>query len=202
MKKKSHGKHDDLLASLLTPLLQEWGRDSVLACIQELETSSSLIKQQQRPNKVAQSQSPGKPNAVGIASRTELPVAKRDALLSLASLFDQKHFLPTAADVRSFLELRTQHSGAIKQRQEAFRKVLTLLASMTNEELERLIGSSTHAGPTQLGPLSDAIRATGAVMRSIDTSSNDSNKQSPAGESTSATHPARNPDDDQKNPSK
>lgn len=166
---KSHGKRHDLLESLLTPLLREWGRDAVLACIAELDANSAPRERQRRPDSADRSASTRKPSAVEIADRAELPTAKRVALLSLASLFDRKLFLPTASDVRLFLELRAQQPGPVKQRQDAFRKVLSLLSGMADEELDRLIKSSTHAGPTQLGPLSDAIRATGAAMRSVET---------------------------------
>lgn len=166
---KSHGKRHDLLESLLTPLLREWGRDAVLACIAELDTKSVARERQPRSDSADRSPSSRKPNAVEIADRAELSTTKRDALLRLASLFDRKLFLPTASDVRHFLELRAQQPGPVKQRQDAFRKVLALLSGMADEELERLIKSSTHAGPTQLGPLSDAIRATGAAMRSVET---------------------------------
>ena len=162
---KSHGKRQDLLESLLTPLLREWGRDAVLACIAELNTNSVPSERQHRPDSAARGPSSRKPNAVEIADRAELSTTKRDALLRLASLFDQKLFLPTASDVRHFLLLRAQQPGSVKQRQDAFRKVLALLSGMADEELERLIKCSTHSGPTQLGPLSDAIRATSAAMR-------------------------------------
>jgi hypothetical protein len=166
---KSHGKRHDLLESLLTPLLREWGRDAVLACIAELDANSVPRERQRRPDGADRSPSSRKPNAVEITDRAELPTTKRDALLKLASLFDRKLFLPTASDVRHFLELRAQQPGPVKQRLDAFRKVLALLSGMADEELERLIKSSTYAGPTQLGPLSDAIRATGAALRSVET---------------------------------
>lgn len=169
MTEKSHGKRYDLLESLLTPLLLEWGRDAVLACIAELDTNSVAGERQRRQAGTDRGPSSRKPSAVEITGRAELPTTKRDALFRLASLFDRKLFLPTASDVRHFLELRAQQPGPVKQRHDAFRKVLALLSDMADEELERLIENSTHAGPTQLGPLSDAIRATGAAMRSGET---------------------------------
>ena len=166
---KSDGKRHDLLKSLLTPLLREWGRDAVSACIAELDTSFVPRERQRRPEGADRIPSSRKLNAVEIADCAELPTTKRAALLGLASLFNQKLFLPTASDVRHFLELRGQQPAPVKQRVDAFRKVLTLLSSMADEELERLIKSCTHPGPTQLGPLSEAIRATGAAMRSVET---------------------------------
>ncbi|MFO0255013.1 MAG: hypothetical protein ACK52V_12925 [Betaproteobacteria bacterium] len=167
---KSQGKRHDLLQSLLIPLVKEWGRDAVLTCIAELDVGSANRKPHRRDEGREEASSSRKPSAVEIADRAELPTAQRAALLRLASLFDRKLFLPTASDVRHFLELRGQKPAPVKQRLDAFRKVLALLSGTADEELQRLIQNSTHAGPTQLGPLSDAIRATGAAMRSADAS--------------------------------
>gem|GEM_PF-6414701 len=61
--------------------------------------------------------------------------------------------------------MRGQNPGPIKQRQDSFKKVLEVLAAMADDELLLLQASGTHAGPTQLGPLSDAIKATSATVR-------------------------------------
>ena len=111
----------------MTPLLREWGRDAVSACIAELDTSFVPRERQRRPEGADRIPSSRKLNAVEIADRAELPTTKRAALLGLASLFNQKLFLPTASDVRHFLELRGQQPAPVKQRVDAFRKVLTLL---------------------------------------------------------------------------
>ena len=61
--------------------------------------------------------------------------------------------------------MRGQDSGPIKHRQDSFRKVLDVLVGMSDDELQVLQAGGTHAGPTQLGPLSDAIKATSAAVR-------------------------------------
>ena len=169
MTAKSHTKRHDLLKALLAPLLEEWGRDAVLACIAEhnagLVSPASARGTKPEGGSTASSR---KPSATDIAYRAELPAAKRTVLLSLASLFDQKLFLPSASDARHFLELRGRAPRAIKQRLDAFREVLSLLSELTEEELDRLVKNSAHSGPTQLGPLSDAIRATGSAIRSVE----------------------------------
>ena len=47
-----------------------------------------------------------------------------------------------------------------------FRKVLEVLLNMTNKDINRLGRSNIIHGPSQLGPLSDAIKASSATIRS------------------------------------
>jgi hypothetical protein len=70
--------------------------------------------------------------------------------------------------VRYFFEMRGQDPGPVKQRQDSFRKVLNVLLNMADDELMLLHTSGTHAGPTQLGPLSDAIKASSASVRATE----------------------------------
>ena len=154
-----------LLKSLLVPLLQEWGYDTVLQCLAEASAEQakddlSLAAHKRKPAKEYR-----RPSAVEIAERLDTAVEWKEPLRALAERFDAKTFLPTASDVRHFLEMRGQDPGPIKQRQDSFKKVLEVLLSMADDELMQLHASGTHAGPTKLGPLSDAIKATSAAVR-------------------------------------
>ena len=157
-----------LLMSLLAPLVREWGHDTVQQCLAELHAEqgmggTSLPAQGRKPTKEYR-----RPSATEMVHRLDAPAARKVTLRSLAVRFDAKTFLPTASDVRHFLEMRGQDPGPIKQRQDSFRKVLDVLVVMAEDELQLLQGSGTHAGPTQLGPLSDAIKATSAAVRAAE----------------------------------
>lgn len=157
-----------LLMSLLAPLLREWGYDTVRQCLAEAQAEQakedpSLAAHRRKPAKVNR-----RPNAVEMAERLDVAVDRKESLRALAARFDAKTFLPTASDVRHFLEMRGQDPGLIKQRQDSFRNVLDVLLSMADDELMLLQASGTHAGPTQLGPLSDAIKATSAAVRTTE----------------------------------
>ncbi len=157
-----------LLRSLLVPLLREWGYDTVLQCLAEAQAKQakedlSLTADKRNPAKHYR-----RPNAVEMAERLDTAGDRKEPLRSLAARFDAKTFLPTASDVRHFLEMRGQDLGSVKQRQDSFKKVLDVLLSMADDELMLLQASGTHAGPTQLGPLSDAIKATSAAVRNTD----------------------------------
>lgn len=158
--------------SLLAPLLREWGYDTVRQCLVEAQAQAQAEQAKEDLSLAAHKRKPAKeyrrPNAVEMAERLDAPVDRKEPLRALAARFDAKTFLPTASDVRHFLEMRGQDTGPVKQRQDSFRKVLDVLLSMADDELMLLQASGTHAGPTQLGPLSDAIKATSAAVRTTE----------------------------------
>lgn len=157
-----------LLMSLLAPLLQEWGYDTVRQCLAEVQAGQVKENFSRAAHKRKPAKTHRRPSAVEIVERLDTTADQKEPLHALASRFDAKTFLPAASDVRHFLEMRGHGSNPVKQRQDAFRKVLDVLLSMADDELMLLQTSGTHAGPTQLGPLSDAIKATSAVVRNTE----------------------------------
>ncbi|MGS1033514.1 hypothetical protein [Burkholderia glumae] len=185
-----------LLMSLLAPLLREWGYETVQQCLAEVHSeqakeNASLAEYKRRPAK-----GNPRPSAVEIVERLDAAANRKIQLHALATRFDAKTFLPSASDVRHFLEMRGKDSGPIKQRQDAFKKVLEVLLSMGDDELMLFQTSGTHAGPTQLGPLSDAIKATSAAVRNIGPSAEPPVAEEPA------EPPAKPTDDDSVKPTK
>lgn len=157
-----------LLMSLLEPLLREWDYDTVRQCLAEVWARQLKEDITQASNKQRSAKTHVRPSAVQMLQRIHAAADKEEDLHALAAQFDAKTFLPTASDVRHFLEMRGQHLGSVKQRQDAFRKVLGVLLGMTEDELMLLRKSGAHTGPTQLAPLSDAIKATSAAVRSTE----------------------------------
>lgn len=154
-----------LLMSLLAPLLQQWGYHAVQQCLADLhaeqgKVGAPLSVRGRKPPKEHR-----RPSASEIVERFDFPAYRKEPLRALAARFDAKTFLPTASDVRHFLEMRGQNPAPIKHRQDSFKRVLDLLVGMADDELQFLQEAGTHAGPTQLGPLSDAIKATSAAVR-------------------------------------
>jgi hypothetical protein len=154
-----------LLMSLLTPLLREWGYDVVRQCLADLHAGQASGGTSRAPHERKPLKEYRRLSALEMVERLDSPIARNESLLSLASRFDEKKFLPTSSDVRHFLEMRGRDPGPIKQRQDSFRKVLDVMVGMSDDELMMFRTSGTHAGPTQLGPLSDAIKATSAAVR-------------------------------------
>jgi len=157
-----------LLISLLETLLREWGYDTVRQCLAEVRARQIKEDTKQALDKHRPTKTHIRPSAVQMLERLHATVDKKEDLHALAAQFDAKTFLPTTSDVRHFLEMRGQDLGSIKQRQDAFRKVLSVLLGMSEDELMLLRRSGAHTGPTQLAPLSDAIKATSAAARSAE----------------------------------
>ena len=157
-----------LLNGLLSTLVREWGFREVQAALAQLpdteirtntgEFANVGLGGTPRPRKKA------KLLASEQVARAQLPAAQDAALRELAMHFDRKQFLPSVADVREFLVMMGERPGAMKGRSEAFRLLLEALSNLSPERLERLANSALHSGPSQLGPLSDAISAAAASL--------------------------------------
>ena len=172
-KMKQYGP--DLLKNLLAPLIKQWGREEILRIISilDLESEHHLEHRKFTVGRSARTEinrrQANRPNAVIIAEKINMPEEKKALILNIAAQFERKSFLPTISDVRNFLEMRGQDARGIKQRAETFRKIIKILVDMSDEGLEKIIRSRRNSGPSQLGPLSDAIKAASASLRPRDT---------------------------------
>jgi hypothetical protein len=172
MTSKLHRDDREFLQEMLASLAKRFGSDEVLLALSEIEEMPfdrlrrRRNAEQERATQRERGRNSERPSAVHIAERADAPPGKKSLLVNLALQFDHKAFLPTLPDIRHFLEMRGQDLGSVKQRSDAFRKIVSAVLGMSEEALERLIVNSRHSGPSQLGPLSDAIKAVGASTRS------------------------------------
>ena len=154
-------KDNELLDRLLLVLLDKWGMDAIMNRLQELSPdhgASPRSKQVTRPKRT-------KATPTKLVEQLDLPVDSRDALLTLAQLYESKKFLPTAGSIRNFLTMKGIEEQPPKNRSDAFRVVLKLLASSPPAEVHQLVESEVHGGPTRLAPISEAIEAFGQRNR-------------------------------------
>jgi hypothetical protein len=155
----------NLLTDLLRALVREWGQHEVEAALASLAHSSvsdrHLIaddrKREQRARRA-------KPLASQQVARTQIPEAQKIALLELAIRFDRKQFLPSVSSVREFLLMIGERPSAIRDRSDAIRPVFEALSRLSPDHLEKIASSTIHSGPSQLGPISDAISAAAASL--------------------------------------
>ncbi len=151
---------DNLLGRLLKVLIDEWGYDPVRECLETLHTSNEVQEvdssKQRRPRKKTE-----KPTASVLASKISLPPEQKRLIQSLAERYDAKLFLPTAGDIRYFFEMHSEVPPSSKQRSDNFRRILKLLSTLQESTLRKIIEDDAHSGPSQLGPLSDAMRNAG-----------------------------------------
>src|SRR2546430_462494 len=101
-------------------------------------------------------------NAVQYVTEMSIPAVHKEKLLSLARLFEEGRFLPNTADIRNLFGAFGTNPGQLKARQAAVPMVFRFLASCSTERLDRILAEGLFAGPAELGPIAEAIRATSA----------------------------------------
>lgn len=156
-----------LLHNLLDALVQEWGYEEVRFALRLLSDThgrpdarslgpeSKKVRRMRRTVKLLASEQ---------VARAKFPEEQEVILRELAIRFDRKQFLPSIADVREFLIMMGEKPTVMRDRSVAFRRLLNVLSGLPAERLTQLVNSSSHSGPSQLGPLSDAISAVGASL--------------------------------------
>jgi hypothetical protein len=148
-----------LMHSMLKVLVQEWGRAEVEAALMNLDDMSLDSSESFHVKKKST-----RLRAVEQVERSRFLGPYQSLLIDLAAKYDRKEVLPTTADVREFLMMMGQRPGNMKDRSDAFRKLLVLLSEVPRDRVEKLIATASHSGPSQLGPLSDAISASAEAL--------------------------------------
>jgi hypothetical protein len=151
-----------LLDKLMRTLVDEWGREEVAAALADTNISSGDSRGRRAGgSKLHPAGERLRLSATDQIERTALEGRQKEALLQLAERYDRKQFLPSVADVREFLIMIGERPIGMKDRQEAFRILLQSLLRLPEERLQQLARTALHSGPSELGPLSDAIAAAG-----------------------------------------
>jgi hypothetical protein len=150
-----------LLTNLLKTLLIEWGADEVHSTLDRLTVQSDGHGLESHQPKRSLSDSGDRLTAINLVNRLELDDERKRWLAILAARFDDKDFLPATADVREFIIMAGERPPAMKNRRDSFRNLLRILVGLSPERLQQIADAASHAGPAQLGPISDAIAAAG-----------------------------------------
>jgi hypothetical protein len=162
MERSTTSSENQLLDELLKTLLHRWGGAVVRRHLDVLEgKQGTRAKSRQIENR-----SKGVRRLTAyeyVEKRAQAFPERREALLELASRFDKKRFLPTVADVRNFLNTKEPDRKMIERREAAIAKIFQVLQSLSTEQLQGILRDENYAGPSRLGPLSEAIRESGAM---------------------------------------
>lgn len=159
-------RHERLLANFLQTLVEEWSYQEVQKTLTQLSDRLDVTSREralQKPSVRAK-----RPSAVEQVSKLAAMGDAYQKLLIIAAKFDRKEFLPTVADVREFIAMMGEDVGVMKDRSDAFRRLLYSLSKLPSDRLDHLAQGTSHSGPAQLGPLSDAIKSAGASLRRSD----------------------------------
>jgi len=153
---------ETLLSRLLQTLVDEWGLDNVAAALRHISVPQIHPLAEIPP--ITRHRPAGeraRPSATEQIERAALDGEQKETLLELAIRFDRKQFLPSVADIREFLTMMGERPTDLKDRKEAFRILLRNLRQLPVDRLKQIASTALHSGPSQLGPISDAIAAAG-----------------------------------------
>ena len=85
--------------------------------------------------------------------------AGRSAVVGRAAgEFERRAFLRTLGDIRSFCEAYGVEGLKLNSRASGIPRIFKFLATMEVADLEGILDDRLFSGPTQLGPIADAIR--------------------------------------------
>ena len=155
----------------LRSMIDQYGIDQVTQVFQEVRGSCS------QPKVANASRSPRKQEAVTrkkpqtkvsvpeYVAKMEVHASKRAAITELAKRFQDGAFLPTFADVGDFCAVHGIEEPKSKSRASAVPRVFKFLAAMNTEDVMRIVDDKLYSGPTQLGPIAEAIRRNGRAAR-------------------------------------
>lgn len=160
---------DNLLNEVIRTLIQECGYERVFAALTRVSSQNQpethpAVEPRRKNSRRGGSRKTPKLRASEQLARASLPDPHKAAIHDLALRFDHKQFLPSMADVREFLTMLGERPVPMKDRSDAFRQLLKALARLPTERIRAVASSGQYSGPSQLGPLSDAISAAGASL--------------------------------------
>jgi len=152
---------DSILREMLNTLVKGWGPKAVYEALDEVVGSSVAKSSSHQSSRVADSE----PNAVQLVENLPIFGERKVLLIQFARDFDTGAAFPKIADIRAFLASHHRTSKDLRSRDQAFRRMIPLLAEMSEKGLMKVISRSQHSGPAELEAISDAIKGAGENLR-------------------------------------
>jgi hypothetical protein len=146
---------DRLLKDLLTVLVTRWGYATVRRQLERIGEQNDLCQ----PFGSKTKQNKRRSAYEYVNKREDLPDPQRGLLLEIGLRFDHKRFLPSIADVRSFLDAKDTKDRKFVARDAAIPVIFQKLLTLSEDQLRAILDDQNYAGPARLGPLSAAIKA-------------------------------------------
>ena len=156
------------LETALQSMIRRYGFEQVDRCLREI----GLPKDQRRissHNGEAFSTSistkptkrKAKCSATEYISKLDLPLEKKPIVAEMAKRFQDKSFLPTFGDIDNFCQIHGLKTPLSRTRASAIPRVFKFMATMDSPHIRAILDDGMYAGPSRLGPISDAIRTNG-----------------------------------------
>lgn len=141
-----------LLFDLLESMVREWGIEAIDGALKRITLDRDGLHS---PLNVRRSKE--RTSAKTQVERSALSREKLEPLLILADKYDKKEFLPSVADAREFIIMTGHRPPSMKDRRDAFSKLLIFLRDLSPDRLAQIAEAASYAGLAELGPISDAI---------------------------------------------
>ena len=155
------------LESTLRSAVRRYGFREVYRCLQKIGTSDGQDNHSQ----------PGLPSGDGVAlppsasrprntapeyvAKLEIAPENKPAVVELAVRFHNKTFLPTFGDIAIFCQNYGIAEPSSKSRANAIPRVFKYLSGMDAGQIQDILKYRMYSGPSELGPIADAIRRNG-----------------------------------------
>jgi hypothetical protein len=153
---------EQILHELLDTLVKGWGLKAVQDTLANLSSrAASESTKVGQPSSMAERES----KAVELVLSLTLPDDRKTLLVEIAKAFDSGLAFPRTSDVKSFLSAHNNPAREIRSRDHAFRLMIPILERMSEKGLARVLSSSRHSEPAELGSISEAIKDTGNDLR-------------------------------------
>lgn len=155
------------LADELRLLVNRHGFKAVNSELQMLKVEQQSNRQPHRGTQAKTRWRNRRVNALEYVEKLDVEAGKRPAVLALAERFETKRFLPTCADISNFCTIYGIDPPASKSRAAAIPRLFKYFAAMDTKDVERLSADKAYSGPSELGPLAEAIRRHGRAARNL-----------------------------------
>lgn len=153
---------DQILNELLRTLVLGWGFAPVSHALQELQRNNDWTSPSPKSKKATQKDDSQAEKMLEVAI---LPDHTKEMIVEFARNYDRKLAFPKLSDAKSFLISHHENPKDVKNRNQAFSRMIPLITKMSEKGLARLISYSRHSGPARLDAISDAIKDAGANYR-------------------------------------
>lgn len=153
------------LAEELRQLVDRHGFKAVKLELRRSETEQRPTRKLDHDAQTKVRRRNGRAKATEYVGKMDIDDGRRPAVLTLAERFEAKSFLPSCADISNFCVIYGIDEPASKARAAAIPKVFKHLATMDAKDVEALVTNNAFSGPSQLGPIAEAIRQHGRAAR-------------------------------------
>lgn len=157
---------EQILHEMLHVLVQGWGHEAVQDALTTLGSKNTSKNKSTRADQSKTGSSVERqPKALMLVRNLSISEERKTILIEIATAFDSGLAFPRTSDVKSFLAAHSAQAREVRSRDHAFRLMLPILEKMSEKGLARIVSSSRHSGPAELGSISEAIKITGNDLR-------------------------------------